>query len=87
VGSWFNRRGGEPTVAHRAGSGVYNITFPGSTFNINTNVVPVATLVGSPGEIAVDRLGGGVQVLAFNSAGAAADGELTLVVFDSSLTG
>jgi hypothetical protein len=87
VGSWFNRRGGEPTVAHTGGSGVYNITFPGSTFNINTNVVPVATLVSSAGEIAVDSLGGGVQVQTFNSAGAAADGGLTLVVFDSSLTG
>jgi hypothetical protein len=87
VGSWFNRRGGEPTVTHTGGSGVYNITFPGSTFNINTNVVPVATLVRSAGEISVDTFGGGIVVDTFTSAGAAADVDLALVVFDSSTTG
>jgi hypothetical protein len=87
VGSWFNRRGGQPTVTHTANSGVYNVTFPGSSFNINLNVIPVATLVSSAGEIGVDSLGGAVQVQTFNSAGAVADAALTLVVFDSSSTG
>jgi hypothetical protein len=54
---WFNRRGGQPTVTHTPDSGVYNVTFPGSTFNIDTNVVPLATLVSSAGEIGVDTSG------------------------------
>jgi hypothetical protein len=91
VASWFNRRGGEPTVAHTAGTGVYNVTFPGSSFNINTNAVPVATLIGGaggPDGIGVDStVGGAVIVYTFNNAAMPADGPLTLAVFDSSSTG
>jgi hypothetical protein len=85
--NWFNRRGGEPTVTHTANSGSYNVTFPGSSFNINLNVIPVASLVGNAGEIDVSSVGGGVIVETYNSAGAATDSALTLVVFDSSTTG
>jgi hypothetical protein len=87
VVNWFNRRGGIPTVTHMAASGRYIVTFPGSSFDINTNVVPVATLVSSAGEIGVDSFGGGVIVDTFNSTGVAADIDLSLVVFDSSATG
>jgi hypothetical protein len=89
VSSWFNRRGAIPTVAHAPASGIYNITFPGSSFNINTNVVPVATRLPqpAPGEIAVDSLGGAVQVQTYSSTGAPTDGAFTVVVFDSSATG
>ena len=85
--NWFNRRGGIPTVTHTPASGTYLVTFPGSNFNIDTNVVPVATLVSSAGEIGVDTFGGAVQVQTFSSAGAAADVDSALVVFDSSTTG
>jgi hypothetical protein len=85
--TWFNRRGGEPTVTHTAGSGLYNVTFPGSSFNINLNVIPVASLIGTAGEIQVGSVGGGVNVQTYSSAGAAADAPVTLVVFDSSTTG
>jgi hypothetical protein len=47
----------------------------------------VATLVSSAGEISVDTFGGGIVVDTFTSAGAAADVDLSLVVFDSSTTG
>jgi hypothetical protein len=87
VVNWFNRRGGIPTVTHTPMSGRYIVTFPGSSFDINTNVVPVATLVSSTGEISVDTFGGGIVVDTFTSAGAAADVDLSLVVFDSSTTG
>jgi hypothetical protein len=87
VVTWFNRRGGEPTVTHAAGSGLYNVTFPGSSFNINLNVIPVASLIGTAGEIQVGSVGGGVNVQTYSSAGAAADAPVTLVVFDSSTTG
>jgi hypothetical protein len=87
VVNWFNRRGGQPTVTHTPNSGVYNVTFPGSAFNIDTNVVPVATLVSTAGEIGVDTFGGAVAVDTFNSVGVATDLDLALVVFDSSTTG
>jgi hypothetical protein len=85
--NWFNRRGGQPTVTHTAGTGVYNVAFPGSSFNINLNVIPVASLVGNNGEIDVGSVNGGIVVETYNSAGAATDQQLTLVVFDSSTTG
>ena len=63
------------------------VTFPGSNFNINTNVVPVATLVSTAGEIAVDTFSPAVQVQTFNSTGMPADVDSALVVFDSSPSG
>jgi hypothetical protein len=85
--SWFNRRGGQPTVAHTDGSGVYTVTFPGSTFGGN-DFIPAATLGGS-GEISVSGAvsGGGVIVDTFSSVGLSTDAPLSLVVFDSSPTG
>jgi hypothetical protein len=85
--TWFNRRGGEPTVTHTAGTGLYSVTFPGSSFNINLNVIPVATLLGSAGEIQSSTVGGAVLVQTYDSTGAVADAQNTLVVFDSSPTG
>jgi hypothetical protein len=87
VVSWFNRRGGEPTVTHGV-SGVYAVTFPGSSFDINLNVIPVASLMGTAGEIEVDGVPpGGVNVQTYDSAGSLMDADFTLVVFDSSPTG
>jgi hypothetical protein len=84
---WFNRRGGEPTVTHTAGSGTYTVTFPGSPFAGN-DFIPAATL-GSSGEINVSGAvsGGGVIVQTYNSVGLSADAPLSLVVFASSPTG
>jgi hypothetical protein len=85
--NWFNRRGGAPTVTHTADSGIYDILFPGSSFNINTNVVPVATIVGASGEIDVSSVGGGINVTTYDSTGTEGDRAFTPVVFDSSTTG
>jgi hypothetical protein len=86
VGSWFNRRGGQPTV-EIVQPGFYVITsFPGSSFN-TTNVIPVATLVEGPGEINVGEDGGLVAVETYGSTGTPTDMPWTLVVFDSSPSG
>ena len=85
--SWFNRRGGQPTLApHTVDSGLYTVTFPGSSFS-DTNAIPVATLVGTPGEVAVNTSGGAVTVETFDSSNDPADAQSSLVVFDSSPTG
>jgi hypothetical protein len=79
-------------VAHPV-TGQYNVTFPGSSFNVAENVVPVATLIGGaggPDGIGVDTtVGGAVIVQTFTTATppAAADGSSALIVFDSSATG
>ena len=78
----FNRRGGTPTVT-RTALGTYTVHFPGSSFNINTDVQPQVTLVGAFGESTVDTLGGDVLVSTADSAGAAADRDFVLTVFDS----
>jgi hypothetical protein len=78
----FNRRGAAPTVT-RTALGTYTVHFPGSSFNINTDVQPQVTLVGAFGESTVDTLGGDVVVSTANSGGAAADRDFVLTVFDS----
>ena len=78
----FNRRGGTPSVT-RTAVGTYRVDFPGSSFNINANVLPQVSLIDAFGESRVDSLGGGVRVLTANSAGAAADRAFVLTVFDS----
>lgn len=80
--SSFNRRGGTPTVT-RTAVGNYTVSFPGSNFNVNTNVLPQATLVGTFGEIQATTLGGNILVLTANSAGAAADAQFVLTVTDA----
>ena len=83
---YFNRSGGAPTVAHNAGTGSYTVSFPGNSINVNIQIIQ-ATRAGTPGEIAVDSVNGNVIVKTYNSAGAAADGQFTLVVFPASLSG
>jgi len=78
----FNRRGGTPSVT-RTALGAYTVNFPGSSFNINTDVQPQVSLIGAFGESRVDTLGGDVRVLTADSAGAAADRAFVLTVFDS----
>jgi hypothetical protein len=87
VGSWFNRRGGQPTVGTPQPA-IYEVTFPGSSFNA-TSVIPVATLDGGPGQINVrSAIGSGlVAVETWGSTGTPTDMPFTLVVFDSSPTG
>ena len=88
VVNWFNRRGGVPTVTHTIGSGSYTVGgLPRLDVQHRLNVIPLATLVSSPGEIGVGTSPGGVVVETFTSAGVAADVDLALVVFDSSTTG
>jgi hypothetical protein len=79
----FNRRGGAPTVT-RTGIGAYTVSFPGSSFNININVLPQVTLLGDFGESRADTLGGSVLVFTADSTGAPADRAFALTVFDSS---
>jgi hypothetical protein len=78
----FNRRGGTPSVT-RTALGSYTVHFPGSSFNINTDVQPQVTLVGAFGEANVDTSGGDVVVSTATSAGGAADRSFVLTVFDS----
>jgi hypothetical protein len=51
VESYFNRNGGVPTETHAA-TGSYDIAFPGTSLNVNLQILQ-ATLVGGPGEVAV----------------------------------
>ena len=83
---YFNRSGGAPTVTHTANTGSYTVSFPGNSINVNIEIIQ-ATRAGTPGEIAVDSVNGNVIVKTYNSAGAAADGQFTLVVFPASLSG
>jgi hypothetical protein len=78
----FNRGGGTPSVT-RTALGIYRVSFPGSSFNINADVQPQVTLIGAFGESRVDSLGGDVLVLTADSAGAAADRAFVLTVFNS----
>jgi hypothetical protein len=80
--SSFNRRGGAPTLT-KVGTGQYSVAFPGSSFNINTNVQPQVTLIGTFGQSRVDTLGGAIQVFTADPAGAATDHAFVLTVFDS----
>ncbi len=83
---YFNRSGGAPTVTHTTGSGSYTISFPGNSINVNIQIIQ-ATVLGTAGEIAVDSVSGNVIVDTYNSAGAAADRQFTVVVFPASLSG
>jgi hypothetical protein len=82
----FNRNGGPPTVTHTANSGVYTISFPNTSVNVNFDIIE-ASLTGAPGEVAVNSVNGNPIVQTFNSAGAAADKGFTMVVFPASFSG
>jgi hypothetical protein len=86
--TWFNRRGGEPTVAAGTDPGEWQLTFQGSSFD-PFNSIAVATLWGSAGEIQATSDGPLVDVQMYNSAGdpESVPGGFTLVVYDASPTG
>ena len=71
----------------QGGRGSTASRFPGSTFNIDTNVIAIASLVPGPGEAGVDPLGGAIQVRTYTSTGVPSDGAFTVSVFDASPTG
>lgn len=79
----FNRIGGAPTVSHAAGSGIYNITFPGLegqvAFSHAIALVSLGDAAG--GQISRTSLSGNAQVRTFNSTGVATDLSFEIVVF------
>ena len=80
---FFNKAGGAPTIDHAA-TGRYEITIPGKSFNVNSNFVGIASLIGEPGSVSVSSIGGTeVLVETFNVLGVAADMPFHLVVFDA----
>jgi hypothetical protein len=83
--SWFNRRGGAPTV--EALGGLYEIHFPGSSFNVDENVVAVATLVGQFGDILIESEQGNLVVQTQNDENMERASSAMLVVYDSSGNG
>ena len=84
--TWFNRRGGEPTINHAA-TGRYEITFPGSDFNINLNLIVVANAVGTMGFATVGSVGGAAIVRTYDESGSAIDVAFNVLVFDASTSG
>jgi hypothetical protein len=91
--SWFNRRGGKPTMVPPSSGGFYQVHFPGSAFNVDENVVADATLVGGPGEIMVESVNapgtpGDMIVQTLNSAGTTnVPSSVMLTVYDASADG
>ena len=85
VMSWFNRRGGAPTVDQLGG--LYEIHFPGSSFNVDENVVAVATLVGQFGDILIESEQGDLVVQTQNDQNVEGAASAMLVVYDSSGNG
>ena len=91
--SWFNRRGGQPTMVPPSSGGFYQVHFPGSVFNVDENVVADATLVGGPGEIMVESVNapgtpGDMIVQTLNSAGTAnVASSVMLTLYDASAGG
>lgn len=82
LGQWFNRGGGAPSV-EKAGTGLYRITIPGKSFNINDNFVGSVTLT-SLGFGTINSIGGTrVQVQTYNAAGVAADRHFQVIVWDA----
>ena len=82
---WFNHGGGAPTVT-RFSVGFYIITFPGANYGINDNLIAQVTLR-SVGFATISSGGGSVQVRTYNAAGALADRDFQLVVWDASFGG
>lgn len=86
VDTYFNRRGGAPTVT-RTATGQYDIVFPGFTaWYVET--APVATLFSlTPGEVTVTTSGGHFLVNTYTSAGALADHYFVLLCYPMSTGG
>lgn len=86
VSTYFNRRGGAPTVTHTA-TGQFEIAFPGLTAWY-PETAPVATLMSSsPGEVAASTTGGRFLVSTYSSAGVATDRWFVLLCYPMSPTG
>lgn len=85
VHSWFNRRGGAPTVT-RDEAGIYTISFPGLAASYATSPA-LATLLYGPGMIGVTTLGVTFVVRTFSAAGVGTDMYFTLVCFPMGPTG
>jgi S-layer homology domain len=81
----FNRFGGEPTVSHTGGTGLYIITFPGLEGQVfNTDSIALVSLDPGgnvPGEISRSSTGGNAIVRTYNSTGVLTDQNFDIVVF------
>ena len=79
----FNRFGGEPTVSHTGGSGIYTITFPGLEGRVHSDdAIALVSLNSSiAGQIGRTSLTGDAQVRTFDSSGTATDKPFEIVVF------
>ncbi len=87
VDTYFNRAGGAPAVSHPS-PGRYEITFPGLSISVNTQVVLVTAVdVDDATLISVDSLGGTVLVQTWTPVGNPFDRQFSLVVFDASPAG
>ncbi|HEY6396583.1 MAG TPA: hypothetical protein VIX82_03910 [Solirubrobacteraceae bacterium] len=84
---WFNTLGGQPTVSHTAGTGLYYITIPG--IGDMSHYVIQATLAGGPGEIGAGTASGGTLagVFTYSSSGASADNGFNFTVYAASNSG
>lgn len=78
---WFNHGGGAPVVT-RISIGFYSIAFPGADYGINTNLIAQVSLR-AVGFATVGSGGGAVQVRTYSAAGALADRDFQLVVWDA----
>ena len=80
--SFFNHRGGAPTVSHVAASGRYDITFPGLEGQVAFDgALASVTLIQSPiGQIRRGSFMGNAIVFTSDSAGAAIDHNFEIVV-------
>ncbi len=85
--SWFNRSGGQPSIAHAAGSGQYTITFPGISFNANIQLA-LASVVGDVANfISLSSGGGDLIVYTKNNLGLAAEQQFVATIHPASSTG
>ncbi len=80
VVKWFNRYGGEPTVAHLS-TGVYVLTFPGLEGKAYYNQSVGTVSLGDIGEVYRGSSNGNPYIRTSNSSGAAEDIEFDFVLF------
>jgi hypothetical protein len=86
VNAYFNRFGGAPTVSHTGASGVYIITFPGLEGKLfNSEVIHLATLFGTAGEIFTSSSGGNPYIRTSDSSGTAADRSFYYVAYGTNV--
>jgi trimeric autotransporter adhesin len=87
VRQFFNRVGGAPTVDHTAGTGVYNITFPGLDGKVlNSGSVSMGSIQSAAfgGQLTISSSGGNPRIRTANGAGAATDLSFEYVVIQPS---